>query len=114
MNKPPKSDAEWAMAIADTAAQQSLATTDADALADKWPPLVESVGRSFECRDYIMTEWSKVPVLPTNEHYERAWENIKKRAIELYGSDAVQHACRYDDYVKAYEFGFGVRTLQSR
>lgn len=44
MKKPvPKTDDEWADAIADEAVRQIIETPDADAVAGKWPPLVQSV-----------------------------------------------------------------------
>ena len=41
-----RQDQEWRQRIVDEAARQVLETNDADALADKWTPLVCSVTKS--------------------------------------------------------------------
>lgn len=46
-SKVPKTDEEWDDAIADEAIRQILETSDEDVLANKWPPLVESVEKSL-------------------------------------------------------------------
>jgi hypothetical protein len=40
----------------------------------------------------IAAEWKRVPMLPTSEHFDRAWSNILKRACVSHGEPAVKEA----------------------
>lgn len=42
--------------------------------------------------DEIAMEWKRVPMLPTAEHFDRAWRNILDRARKKHGAEAVTKA----------------------
>lgn len=50
----------------------------------------------MNARDYMLTEWGKVPMMPSKELFERSWYNLVGRAVDKYGHDEVQSALRAD------------------
>jgi hypothetical protein len=50
----------------------------------------------MNARDYMLTEWSNVPMMPSDKLFESAWFNLVGRAVDKYGHDAVQAAIKSD------------------
>ena len=57
---------------------------------------LEDYAARMNATEYMLSEWSKVPMMPSKELFERSWFNLVGRAADKYGHDAVQAAIQSD------------------
>lgn len=52
-------------------------------------PTMISEATKIKIADYVVGEWHRVPMMPSQEMFDAAWRRIIERANDKFGADAV-------------------------
>lgn len=63
-----------------------------------------------EVQDTIFAEWTRVPMMPSDAHFERSWANILERARDRFGADRVDLALSQSSRLASIHKAFGKKS----